>query len=145
MSVNGMSVGKDYAVSFYDSNTNALVDFGDVQNFKIQPQKHDLKNMPYNGDPKFGYIADGYKFSFSIVRTSASLEAWQLAMNAVFNSGGNVKSGFLNVAVTNPDGSVSRYQFANFVFFVTDLGEVSREKMVAITAEGAASSMQQIS
>ncbi len=144
MSVNGITVGRDYSLAFYDQNTGVIVDLGDVQNVKIGAQKHDIKSMPYNDVPKFGYIPDGYKISFTITRTSSKLEDFQLAASQRFNAGSAIKSGFLNETVTNPDGTVSRYQYTGFVFFVTDLGEISREQVVKMQAEGMASDKKQI-
>lgn len=144
MPVNGMTVGRDYSLAYYDQNSGTIVDLGDVQNVKISAQKHDIKSMPYNDVPKFGYIPDGYKISFTIARTNSKLEDFQLAASQRFNSGNIVKPGFLNETVTNPDGTVSRYQYTGFVFFVTDLGEVSREQVVKMQAEGMASDKKQI-
>lgn len=137
--INNMSVGKDYSLAYYDADTQTIVDLGDVQNVKINAQKHDIKSMPYNDVPRYGYIPDGYKFSFTVVRTGPALEEFQLAANTRFNSGAASKAGFLNETVTNPDGSVSRYQYTGVVFWVGDIGEISREKPVQMQAEGYAS------
>ena len=50
-----------------------------------------------------------------------------------------MKAGFLNETVNNADGSVSRYQYTGFVFKVTDLGDISRDSVVKISASGMAS------
>lgn len=139
MAVNGMSVGRDYSLGFYDANTGAIINLGDVQSVKINANKHDIKSMPYNGVPRFGYIPDGYKISFTITRTGPELEEFSLAAAKQFNDGSIVKAGFLNETINNPDGSVSRYQYTGFVFFVTDLGDISRDKQISMTAEGMAS------
>ena len=139
MAVNSMSVGNDYALVFYDSNTGSIIDLGDVQNFTITAVKHDIKSQPYNDDPRFGYIDDGYRFSFNITRIGPALENFQLDQAARFRSGQHVTSGYLNETVNNPDNTVSRYQYQGFVFYVTDIGDVSREKNVSLKAEGMAS------
>lgn len=137
--INNMTVGKDYSLAYYDADSQAIVDLGDVQNVKINAQKHDIKSQPYNDVPRYGYIPDGYKFSFTVVRTGPALEEFQLAANTRFNAGQASKAGFLNETVTNPDGSVSRYQYTGVVFWVGDIGEISREKPVQMQAEGYAS------
>lgn len=134
-----MTVGRDYSIVFYDVNSGQVVDFGDVQQFSINAQKHDIKSMPYNDVPRFGYINDGYKITFTITRVNPDLEDFQLAQTAAFNAGQHVKAGFLNETVNNPDGTVSRYQYTGFVFWLTDIGDVSREKNVQMKAEGYAS------
>lgn len=139
MPSNAGSVGVDYSLGYFDSNQNALVPLGDVQSVKIQAQKHDIKNMPYNAPPKYDFIPDGYKITFTITRTSALMENLAVAREANFNNGGFNVGGYLNETITNPDGSISRYQYTGFVFFLTDHGDISREKLVQLQGEGMAS------
>jgi hypothetical protein len=47
--------------------------------------------------------------------------------------------GYLNETITNPDGTLSRYQYQNFVVFMTDIGDISRERVVSQRMEGMAS------
>lgn len=144
MPVNSMSVGRDYSLVFYDSNTGQVLDLGDVQSVRISAVKHDLKSMPYNAPPRFGYIPDGYRFSFTITRVGPDLENFQLAQTARFEAGQHVTSGYLNETVSNPDSSVSRYQYTGFVFWVGDIGDISRDQNVKISAEGMASQKVQL-
>ena len=139
MSVNGMTVGADYSFGYYDANTGTVIDLGDVQNVTISAQKHDIVSRPYNAPPKFGYIPDGYKISGTITRTSSALEDFMLNLNQRFDAGSAIKAGYLSESVNNSDGSISRYQYQGFVFFVSDLGDVSREKTVSLKFEGMAS------
>lgn len=145
MATNAGNTGKDYSFGFYDGNTGAIVDLGDVQSVKVQAQKHDLKNMPYNGPPKYDYVPDGYKLSFTITRTVSALEDLMVTREANFNAGLPSLPGYLSETVNNTDGSVSRYQYTGFVFFLTDHGDVSRDKTVTVTCEGMASTKVQIS
>lgn len=142
--MNGLSVGRDYNLAYFDANTRQIVDLGDVQNVRINASKHDIKSQPYNGVPKFGYIPDGYKISFTVTRTGPDLENFQLAANRRFNSGNSELPGYLNEVVTEADGSVSRYQYTRFVFWVSDIGDISREATVKMSAEGLASDKVQI-
>ena len=139
MSINGMNVGTDFSISYFDGNQGVLVDLGDVQNVKISAQKHDIATRPYNNVPRFGYVPDGFKISFTITRTTSVLEDLMVSFSANFNAGNILKPGYLNETINNTDGSTSRYQYTNFVFYVTDHGDISREKVVTITCEGMAS------
>jgi hypothetical protein len=144
MPVNNMSVGRDYDLVFVDSNTGAPLDLGDVQSFRVSAVKHDIKSMPYNAPPRFGYIPDGYRFSFTITRVGPDLENFQLRQTAQFEAGQHVTSGYLNETVRNPDGTVSRYQYTGFVFWTGDIGDVSRDANVKLSAEGMASQKVQL-
>lgn len=144
MPVNGMNVGTDYTISYYDGNSGTLVDLGDVQDVKISAQKHDIKSMPYNNVPRFGFIPDGFKISFTITRTSSVLEDLMVVLSKNFNAGNVISPGYLNQATNNPDGTTSRYQYTNFVVFLTDHGNVSRDKVVSLALEGMASDKVQI-
>ena len=139
MAVNNMSVGVDYTLSYYDSSSGKLIDFGDVQNVTISAQKHDIKSAPYNKVPRYGYIPDGFQLSFTITRTGPVLEDLMVKFSANFNAGNVIGTGYLNQTIGNPDGSVSRYQYTNVVLFLTDHGDISREKVITLKLEGRAS------
>lgn len=139
MPINKMTVGKDYSISFYDGQSGVLIDLGDVQNVQITALKHDIKSMPYNDVPRFGYIPDGYKIDFTITRTGAQLEDFFVAAAAAFDNGQVQQPGFLNESILNSDGSTSRYQYTGFVTFLVDHGNISREKTVTLKLEGMAS------
>lgn len=139
MPLSGMNVGVDYSISYYESSAGALIDLGDVQSVRITAQKHDITSKPYNGDPRFAYVPDGFKVDFIITRTGAVLEDLMVTLNDKFSAGNVIKPGYLNETITNTDGSVRRYQYTNFVVFLTDHGDISREKVVQIKLEGMAS------
>lgn len=144
MSVNGMNVGVDYSISFFDGASGLLVDLGDVQNVNVTAMKHDIKSMPYNKVPRFGFVPDGFKVDFTITRTGSVLEDYMVLFSANFNAGNILSPGFLNETINNPDGSVSRYQYTGFVVFLTDHGNISREKVVTLKLEGMASDKVQL-
>jgi hypothetical protein len=136
LSVNNINVGTDYSLSYYDGNQGVIVDLGDVQNVKIVALKHEIKSMPFNNVPRYGFVPDGFRIDFSIVRTSNTLEALAVGFSRTFNQGVVINAGYLNETVNNPDGSVSRYQYTNVVVFLDDHGDISREKpiMLRLTA-----------
>lgn len=144
MPVNGMNVGVDYSLMFYDGTSGTLLNMGDIQNVAITELKHDIKNMPYNDDPSYGYIPDGFRIEFTITRTGSDLEDFMVKADANFRAGSVQKPGFLNQTTTNPDGSVSRYQYQKMVLFMPDHGNISRDKAVTVKVEGYASRKVQI-
>lgn len=139
MPINGMNVGVDYSITYFESASGTLVALGDVQNVKIIAQKHDIKSAPYNQVPRYGYVPDGFKIDFTITRTGSVLEDLMALFSSNFNLGNIITPGFLNESVNNPDGTVRRYQYTNFVVFLTDHGDISREKVVSLKLEGMAS------
>ena len=144
MAVNGMSVGRDFSFVIYNPATGTIVDLGDVQSVKVTPMFHDVRSSPYNGQPKFGVIPDGYRLSFSITRTGGELENFQLAMNKRFNDGLSIAAAFINETVTNPDGTVNEYQYVGVSLKVSDIGDISREKTVTMAVEAMASDKVQL-
>ena len=139
MPVNNMNVGVDYSFGYYDANTGTLVNLGDVQNIRRTVQKHDVASRPYNAPPRFDYVPDGHSFEFTITRTKSDLDDLMVTREANFNSGKVNQPGYLNETVTNTDGSISRYQYTGFVFFMNDPGEVARDTVVTVKCEGRAS------
>lgn len=144
MPVNGMNVGVDYQILYFESSSGQIINMGDVQNVRIIGQKHDIKSMPYNGLPRFGYVNDGYRIDFTITRTGSAIEDFFVQLNQNFNAGQVITPGFLQQNITNPDGTIRRYQYVNFVAFMTDHGDISREKTVMLKVEGMASDKIQI-
>jgi len=134
-----MNVGVDYSISYFESVSGGLINLGDVQNVSIAAQKHDINSRPYNQVPRFGYIPDGFRVNFTITRNGSILEDMMVALSAAFNVGAVQTPGYLNETIINADGSISRYQYTNFVVFLTDHGDISREKTVTIKLEGMAS------
>ena len=144
MPVNGMNVGVDYTLTYYDATSGSLINLGDVQDVKITANKHDIKSSPYNQVPRFGYVPDGYKIDFTITRAVSTLEDLMVTFSKNFNAGNVQAPGYLNETINNADGSVSRYQYTNFVVFLTSHGDISREKVVTLVLEGMASDKVQI-
>lgn len=144
MPLNGFNVGSDYTASYFDGSSGQLIDFGDVQSFSISEMKHDVNSKPYNNDPRYGYISDGFKIEFTITRTSSAIEDFMVQQDQNFRQGTVQKPGFLNISIINPDQSTRRYQYQNCVIFLTDHGDVSREKTVTLKIEGMASKKVQI-
>src|SRR6516225_4622917 len=87
MPVNGMNVGVDYSIMFYDGTSGQLVTINDIQDVQISALNHQLKNSPYNTVPIHGYVPDGYRVEFSIVRTGSVLEDYMVAFSKNFNNG----------------------------------------------------------
>lgn len=139
MPVNKMNVGVDYAFGYFDGTQGALVDLGDVQMIRLTALKHDIKSMPYNAVPRYGYVPDGFKMDFTITRTSAVLENLMVLFETNFQAGAIMQPGYLSETINNPDNTLSKYQYTNFVVFLTDHGDISREKVVTLRLEGYAS------
>ena len=135
-----MNVGVDFSVSYFEGTSGTLIDLGDVQTVHIVPLKHDIKSSPYNNDPRYGYVPDGFKIDFTITRTLSLLEDFMVLLAANFSQGILIAPGYLNESIINTDGTVVRYQYQRFVSFMVDLGDVSRDKVVTQRLEGMASS-----
>ena len=63
---------------------------------------------------------------------------------ANFNAGAVQQPGYLQQTITNPDGSITRFQYTKMVIFLTDHGDISRDKPVTLVLEGMASDKVQI-
>ena len=144
MPSNGLNVGTDFSFGLFDANTSKTLHLGDIQAIKETAQKHDLNSRVYNAPPKYAYAPDGYSGSFDIVRTGSDMEKLQILLSNNFNSGVPILSGFINKIVTNGDGSVSKFQYTGVVFFMTDVGDTSREKTIKQTIVWMAGDKQQL-
>ena len=139
MPTNGMNTGTDYTITYYDGASGALINLGDVQNVKFTALKHDIKSSPYNKVPRYAFVGDGFKVDFEVTRTGSQLEDFAILSAANFNAGIVISPGFLNQTTNNPDGTISRYQYTNFVIFLEDPGDVARDKVTTQKLVGMAS------
>lgn len=139
MPINGFNVGNDYVFSVYDGNTGALVSFDDIENVKIDARKHDIEVRPYNSPPNFGFVPDGYTIEFDIIRTDSAVEDAAVNYEELFDAATVWVPGTFNETVRNPDGSQSGYQYINFVWFLTNHGDIAREKAVKLHIQAKAS------
>lgn len=139
MPSNGMNTGTDYSISYYEGNSGALVPITDVQTAKITALKHEIKSQPFNGPPRYAFVPDGYKIDFTIVRTGSVLEDLAVLNEANFNNGQIMSPGVFQQTTTNPDGSISRFQYTNFVVWLDEHGDVARDKTTTQTLTGYAS------
>lgn len=139
MAVNQINVGIDYTFGFFEANTGQIINFGDIQSFQETAVKHDVSSHPYNGLPRFGFVPAGHKGSFKIKRTGPQLEDLQIQLKNIFYAGANVKAGYINKWINNPDGTQSRYQYTVAVFWMNEVSSGSREKEIDQTVEWLAS------
>jgi hypothetical protein len=144
MPTNQMNTGSDFTIQYFEGTSGLLLNLGDVQDIKFTALKHDIKSMPYNNLPRYDYVDDGFKIDFSIVRTSSTIEDFMVLRSQQLLSGTTRLPGVLNESVNNPDGTVSRYQYTNFVFFLESHGDVSRDKVTTLTGTGWASAKVKI-
>lgn len=139
-----MNLGVDYVFGLFDKNTGKILNLGDIQSISMVAHKTDVKSMPYNTMPRYAHVPDGYSGTFELVRTAPDMENLQIALNAAFNAGSVMQPGFIAETVNNPDGSVSKYQYINVDFFMTNPGVVSRDNVVKQTITWMASDKVQI-
>jgi hypothetical protein len=139
MPVNGMNIGTDYSVSYFDSNNGQLIEFGDIQQVKITAMKADISSHTYNGPSRYGYIYKGYKIEFTVTRTLESIEDFFMDIEASQFTGAVQSPGTFQEVVNNSDGTQSSYQYNNFVVFMTDHGNIEQDKIVTLKIEGMAS------
>ena len=144
MPINAMNTGADYAFQYFSGQTGVLVNLTDVQDVRITANKHDVVTRPYNGSPRFGYVPDGLKIDITITRSLSVLEDLMVTYDQAFSQGQVLLPGFFNQTTNNADGTISRYQYTNAVFWVPNQGNVSRDKVVVLNVELWASQKTQI-
>ena len=139
MAQNGLSLGPDFQFGIYDGSTGAILAIGDVQSVKITKHNALVTSKPYNGPPRFAHVPDGYSGSFSLVRTSSSIEILEIARDGKIYAGSVLPVSFLNETVTNPDGTVTTSQFTNLDWYLDEEADVSKDKTVPQTIQWHAS------
>lgn len=145
MAQNGLSVGPDYAFGLYDGTSAQILVMDDVQSVKVTKHNTSIASKPYNSRPRFAHVADGYSGSFALMRTSPILDKLEVLRDAGIYNGNVMPPSFLNETINNPDGTVSKFQYTNVDWYVTEMADVSKDKAVTRTVEFHASDRIQLS
>lgn len=145
MPVNGFTVGRDTTVNMTGPNgTNIILPPDQVTNFDAKPLKREDVSRPLNSPPKFLYMPDGWRLTIEADRKDASLDQYMADVEQAFWAGAAVNAGTVFQTITEPDGSVTQWQYEGCQFWVEELGNYRADGKVAQRIEGAASRRRRV-
>lgn len=121
MPVNSFSVGKDVA---FDVIINGVPQvFRRVTGFEAKPRYAERESHGLDGQNRHLPIPAGWEGSFEIDRADNAADAFVALTEAVYYAGGGIQPGTIVETITNPDGSLSQYQFQLVTLMLREGGQ----------------------
>jgi hypothetical protein len=142
MPVNNFTVGKDVSLVIQLSTgplTLRLTDFG------ARVKTTTLESKPLNGIKQHAYIPDGWDLSFKVDRMDTSADDFWANFEAQYYAGANQVAGTIYETISESNGAVSQWRFANVVVKLDNAGNFSGDTKVEQSFSGMASQRIRVS
>jgi hypothetical protein len=106
-----ISIGRDVSVVL--TVAGQTIDLQNVTGFEASPQYANLRVDRLDGMVLNAELPKGWTGRFALERANDNLDAFFAQAEALWLSGGKLQNGTITQAITEADGSTSRYQFTN--------------------------------
>lgn len=106
-----ISIGRDVSVVL--TVGGQTIDLQNVTGFEAVPQYANLRVDRLDGTVLNAELPKGWTGRFAMERSNDNLDTFFAQAEALWMSGGVLQNGSITQAITEADGSVSRYQFTN--------------------------------
>jgi hypothetical protein len=128
MPINGFSAGRDIAVNI--QTPTGPLELSLVTKFTSKPENTDVKVKGMDGRTRNLRFPNGWSGSFEIERQDSTVDDYFALDEASYYAGVNIQSSTITETITDPDGSVSQYQFVGVMFKLDDAGSWEGDKTV---------------
>lgn len=121
MPVNGLSVGRDITLTF--TNNQGTITTNRIKMFSCKQKTSNRETAALDGINRHINIPMGWEGNFEMERVSRVIDDYFANQEAIYYSGQNVPTITITETITEPDGSVSQYQFVGVVMSLESAGE----------------------
>jgi hypothetical protein len=139
---NPYTIGRDCQVVLLWNGIR--VDLRDVIGFQAEQQVKLQRSDPLNSAPVEFNTPAGWRGQFQIDRGSSALDDLVAAIEAAFWNAGTIGSGTIYQYVSEPDGSMSTYEFVGVALTLANSGHYKAESIVTQTVNFFASQRNRI-
>lgn len=139
---NPYSIGRDCQVVLLWNGIR--IDLRDVVGFQAEQQVKLQRSDPLNSVPVEFNTPAGWRGQFHIDRGSSALDDLIAAIESAFWNAGVIGSGTIYQYVSEPDGSISTYEFVGVAITLTNSGSYKAENIVTQTVSFFASQRNKI-
>lgn len=126
----GYSVGRDLKIVIVDENSGAVQAWNVVSKVDLKPQFKNLQWIALDGTNSFAEIPQGWTASLDVDRAGSDLMDYAVRIENDYYLGNPSATVYLQVTITNPDGSVSQYRLIKGAVKVDDAGVFSGDDKV---------------
>ena len=139
---NPYSIGRDCQVVLLWNSIR--VDLREVIGFQAEQQVKLQRSDPLNSVPVEFNTPAGWRGQFQVDRGSSTLDDLVVAIEAAFWNAGVIGSGTIYQYVTEPNGSLSTYEFTGVALTLANSGHYRAENIVTQTVNFFASQRSRI-
>ncbi|MGH8259848.1 MAG: hypothetical protein ACREUG_09175 [Steroidobacteraceae bacterium] len=126
--MNGFSVGRDVTLTVVTGA--GPLGMGLITNFKKKQTTKEDMEIGIDGVPRPMRFFQGWSGTFDIDREDASLDEYFNQLEADYYAGVTESPVTITETITNPDGSISQYQYVDVLFKFDEAGDVAGDKII---------------
>lgn len=131
MSVFQFNTGVDATISIVTPNGPLRVSI--LTSFNPRQESTNLRSKGIDGNNYFAEIPMGWQIDFKVDKASDNLDAFFAAYEAAYYAGATLQGATISVIISNPDNSISEYQFTGCAFKFDNGGSFAGDQKVEQT------------
>src|ERR1700679_4233390 len=120
MAANGLSTGIDHRLTFTD--ITGVQNFVIIENFTAKEDAVIGKEIAIDGTVRHPKFHEGWSGDFTLQRSSNVMDNYIAIQEAAYYQGIDQLPVTITETITEPDGTVSQYQYTNVVVMMNDAG-----------------------
>lgn len=128
MPMNNYSVGRDVTLTV--TTPDGQLATHNVTKFSSKQDTKQQKFTLLNGRIVNMRFPDGWSGTMEVARADDSLDAYIAALEDAYYAGKNEQGCSITEIITEPDGSISEYQYTGVIFTLANAGDWSGEAQV---------------
>jgi hypothetical protein len=142
MSINTLSVGRDYVINIQGPNGTVTLD--NITSFSSQATPNTHKSTAANGNINFATIPGGFSGTIEIERQTPALENFWATYEDTYYDGENILPYTMITTITETNGAQSQYIYIGVAFEADGIGTVTGDKLIPQRIMFKASRMEQV-
>lgn len=143
MPINGFTVGKDVNIDVMTSAGAFTI--SNITAFHPRAKYTSVKSKSLDGIVRHVDIPDGWDFTLEVDRADGNTDTFFANQEQAYFNGQPIQSATINETITNPDGSVSQYQYTQVTLRFDDAGQRNADALVKMTISGSATRRNKLS
>lgn len=128
MPINGLSVGRDIVLNF--TNSSGSITTNRIKMFSAKQKTSNRETAALDGINRHINIPMGWEGNFEMERTSSVIDNYFANVEQIYYSGQNIPTISITETITNPDGSISQFQYIGVVMTLESSGDWKADEYV---------------
>jgi hypothetical protein len=122
------NVGRDVTLTIF--NSDGVIATDGLKDFTSKRRTTKINQVLLTGEMRPASLPEGWDLSFTFSRQDSSIDDYFAALEANYYAGKDLPTGTITETITNPDGSISEYQYQNIALDFEEAGSWAGNKEV---------------